>query len=73
MLMSVPGVGAIVSLTFAAAIDDPGGFKSSKQVGPNFGLTPTKYPSGETDIDGRISTSVMHGCAPLFTRPPTSF
>jgi transposase len=54
-LMSVPGIGAIVSLTFAAAIDDPGRFKSSKQVGPYFGLTPTKYQSGETDIDGRIS------------------
>jgi transposase len=32
LLMSVPGVGPIVSLTFAAAIDDPR-FKSSKQVG----------------------------------------
>jgi transposase len=30
LLMSVPGVGAIVSLTFAAAIDDPARFKSSK-------------------------------------------
>src|SRR6516225_5883223 len=55
LLMSVPGVGAIVSLTFAAAIDDPARFKSSKQVGAYFGLTPTKYQSGETDIDGRIS------------------
>jgi transposase len=55
LLMSVPGVGSIVSLTFAAAIDDPARFKSSKQVGAYFGLTPTKYQSGETDIDGRIS------------------
>ena len=55
LLMSVPGVGTIVSLTFAAAIDDPARFKSSKQVGPYFGLTPTKYQSGQTDIDGRIS------------------
>jgi transposase len=55
LLMSVPGVGPIVSLTFAAAIDDPSRFKSSKQVGAYFGLTPTKYQSGETDIDGRIS------------------
>lgn len=55
LLMSVPGVGAIVSLTFASAIDDPARFKSSKQVGAYFGLTPTKYQSGETDIDGRIS------------------
>jgi transposase len=55
LLMSVPGVGAIVSLTFASAIDDPTRFTSSKQVGAYFGLTPTKYQSGETDIDGRIS------------------
>jgi len=55
LLTSVPGVGAIVSLTFAAAIDDPARFKSSKQVGAYFGLTPSKYQSGETDIDGRIS------------------
>jgi len=55
LLTSVPGVGAIVSLTFTAAIDDPARFKSSKQVGAYFGLTPTKYQSGETDIDGRIS------------------
>ena len=33
----------------------PARFKSSKQVGAYFGLTPTKYQSGETDIDGRIS------------------
>jgi transposase len=44
-----------VSLTFAAAIDDPTRFKSSKPVGAYFGLTPTKYQSGETDLDGRIS------------------
>jgi len=55
LLMSIPGVGPIVSLTFASAIDDPGRFTSSKQVGAYFGLTPTKYQSGETDIDGRIS------------------
>ncbi len=54
LLISVPGVGPVVSLTFAAAIDDPARFKSSKQVGAYFGLT-TKYQSGETDIDGRIS------------------
>jgi transposase len=55
LLMSVPGVGTIVSLTFAAAIDDPARFKSSKMVGAHFGMTPTKYQSGETDYSGRIS------------------
>ena len=55
LLMSTPGVGAIVALTYVAAIDDPARFKSSKGVGAHFGLTPKKYQSGETDITGRIS------------------
>jgi transposase len=55
LLMSTPSVGPIVALTYAAAIDDPSRFKSSKQVGPHFGLTPKKYQSGETDRSGRIS------------------
>jgi transposase len=55
LLMSVPGVGTIVALTYAAAIDDPARFTSSKTVGAHFGLTPTRYQSGETDRIGRIS------------------
>ena len=54
-LMSAPGVGAIVALTFVAAVDDPARFRSSKAVGAHFGLTPKKYQSGETDVTGRIS------------------
>jgi transposase len=57
LLMSAPGVGALVSLTFASAIDDPERFKRSKMVGAHFGMTPKKYQSGETDITGRISKS----------------
>jgi len=30
-------------------------FKRSKQVGAHFGLTPTRYQSGEKDVSGRIS------------------
>jgi transposase len=55
LLMSTPAVGPIVSLTYASAIDDPARFKSSKQVGAHFGLTPKRYQSGETDYTGRIS------------------
>ena len=55
LLMSVPAVGPIISLTYASAIDDPARFTSSKQAGPHFGLTPKKYQSGETDRSGRIS------------------
>lgn len=54
-LMTTPGVGAIVALTFASAVDDPARFRSSRMVGAHFGLVPTKYQSGETDVTGRIS------------------
>src|ERR1700761_640309 len=55
LLSTAPGVGSIVALTYAAAIDDPSRFKSSKTVGALFGLTPKRYQSGETDVTGRIS------------------
>ena len=53
-LMTVPGVGAVVALTFTSAVDDPARFRRSKDVGAHFGLTPRKYQSGETDRTGRI-------------------
>lgn len=55
LLMSTPSVGAIVALTYAAAIDEPARFKSSKRVGAHFGLTPKKYQSGKTEFTGGIS------------------
>ena len=55
LLMTAPGVGVIVGLTYVAAIDDPARFTSSKRVGAHFGMTPKKYQSGETDVTGRIS------------------
>jgi transposase len=55
LLMSAPGVGAMVGLIYVSAVDDPKRFKSSKAVGPHFGMTPKKYQSGERDVSGRIS------------------
>jgi transposase len=55
LLLTAPGVGAIVALNYASPIDDPSGFRSSKTVGAHFGLTPKKSQWGETDITGRIS------------------
>ena len=54
-LMSVPGVGAIVAITFKSGVDDPARFRRSRDVGPHFGLTPRKYQSGELDVTGSIS------------------
>jgi transposase len=55
LLMTTPGVGTIVALTYASAIDDPSRFKSSKTVGAHFGFTPKRYQSGTIDYTGRIS------------------
>jgi transposase len=54
-LMSVPGVGAVVAVTFKSGVDDPTRFRRSRDVGPHFGLTPRKYQSGELDVTGSIS------------------
>src|SRR6266540_1738558 len=42
-LMTVPGVGPVVAVTFKSAVDDPSRIAKSKAVGALFGLTPKKY------------------------------
>jgi len=54
-LMTVPGVGPITALAFAAAIDNPARFKRSRDVGPYLGLVPKRHQSGEVDYTGSIS------------------
>jgi transposase len=54
-LMSIPGVGPLVAITFKSAIDDPGRVAKSKTIGALFGLVPKKYQSGERDISGGIT------------------
>jgi len=72
LLMSAPGVGPIVGLTYVAAIDDPTRFKSSKGVGAYLGLTPRKHQSGEKDVTGPSARSAMAAPAPRSMKPPTS-
>ena len=54
-LMTVPGVGPVVALTFRVTVDVPARFRNSKSVGAAFGLTPSKYQSGESERTGGIS------------------
>src|SRR4051812_247716 len=54
-LMTVPGVGPVVALTYRATVDVPARFRKSKAVGAVFGLTPSRYQSGESDRAGGIS------------------
>lgn len=54
-LMTVPGVGPVVALSYIATLDDASRFKKSKDVGAFLGLTPRRHQSGDMDWSGRIS------------------
>jgi transposase len=54
-LMTVPGVGPLVALSYRATVDVPARFRKSKSVGAVFGLTPARDQSGESDRPGAIS------------------
>ena len=45
----------MVALTYRATVDVPARFRKSKSVGAVFGLTSSKYQSGEIDWNGKIS------------------
>src|SRR5438874_11822419 len=51
--MTIPGVGPVVALTYRVTVDVPARFRNSRAVGAVFGLTPSKYQSGEIDRSGR--------------------
>ena len=54
-LMTIPGVGPVVALTYRATVDVPARFRNSKSVGAVLGLTPSRYQSGEINRTGAIS------------------
>lgn len=54
-LMTIPGVGPIVSLSFAALVDNRNRFSKTSDVGAFLGLTPRRHQSGEMDWSGRVS------------------
>ena len=51
-LMTIPGVGPVVALTYRVTVDIPARFRNSKAVGAVLGLTPSKYQSGEINRTG---------------------
>lgn len=75
-LMTIPGVGPVVSLAFTSTIDTPARFRNSKAVGPVLGLTPVLKQSGESKRVGQISrcgdemmrTLLYEGAQTLLTR-----
>lgn len=75
-LMTVPGVGPIVSLAYAATIDIPARFRSSRAVGAALGLMPILNQSGESNRighvfpcgDGMLRTLLYEAAQTLLTR-----
>lgn len=55
LLMSVPGVGPIISTAMAAAIGDRKAFERGRDFGAWLGLVPRQYSTGGRSILGRIS------------------
>lgn len=54
-LMTIPGVGMVVAMTYKADMGDPTRFEKSESVGAYYGMTPRQYSSGETVKFGRVS------------------
>jgi len=54
-LMTAPGVGPIIALTYRSALDEPLRFRRSSDVAAHLGLTPEAKQSGKRDRKGRIS------------------
>jgi len=55
LLMTTPGTGPIIALTFKSSIEDPTRFERGEDVGAFAGLAPRRSQSGERDVHGRIS------------------
>lgn len=54
--MAIPGVGPIIALSFATAVEDPFRFRRSRDLAAYFGLTSKRWQSGNSiDIRSRIS------------------
>ena len=54
-LMTAPGVGPIVALSFVTAVGNPQRFTKGDDIGAYFGLTPKQFQSGDTDYRTGIS------------------
>jgi len=56
-LMTAPGVGVLVALTYVSTIGDPARFPHSSSVGAYIGLTPRRFQSGETPARSRAAAT----------------
>ncbi len=66
ILMTIPGVGVQTSAAFAAAVDEAGRFRQSRNAGAYFGFVPRGHRSGELDWTGRVTEHGDGIVRPLF-------
>jgi transposase len=69
-LMTIPGIGPIISLANTATIDDPARFKSSKAVAAHIGLTPRVYQSARWIVQAISASAGTDYCVTRFMKPP---
>jgi transposase len=73
-LMTIPGVGPVVALTYRVTVDVPARFRNSKAVGAVFGLTPSKYQSrapvhrGAQRSGAIVATPILSGLHHRYAR-----
>ena len=72
-LMSVPGVGPIISSAVVAAIGTGAGFKQGRDFGAWLGLVPKQESTGDRTILGKISKRGNSTCGRCSCRRRTSF
>ncbi len=70
-LMTIPGVGMVVAMTYKSDMDDPTRFKKSETVGAYYGMTTRQYLSGETVKLGRVSRCGSKAVRKLLTEAST--
>ena len=63
-LMTVPGVGPVVAMSYKTAVDDPARFRKSRELGPYFGLTPTK----SVRRDAMVRTALFEAANVMLSR-----
>jgi transposase len=71
-LMSVPGIGPIISTAMVAAIGTGEAFERGRDFGAWLGLVPRQYSTGGKSILGASPSAAAGTCAPSSSRPPTS-
>ena len=73
LLMTTTGVGAVISLTYAAAIDDPAGSRTRNRLAHIMGSRRRDISRAKSITPAGSRRSATRACAPRSIRPHTSF